>query len=117
MGVCRRTAVPDCRLLGAQDYRSTSRFQRLVHSSRFTLIASQSGAMINFARSPTGAIFNSAMLTSTILLTGPFPISLARTVCTLLEMMVLMNSCANGLMLAFATGQADASKIGAPSLG
>ena len=57
--------------------RSTSRFQRLVQSSRWALMASQSGWITSLARSPTGAIRSSGMLTSTLVLTGPLPISLA----------------------------------------
>ena len=80
-------------------------------------MTSQSGEMISLARSPTGAMRSSGMLTSTLVLTGPLPISLASAVCTGAEISVLMNSCASGLTLALATGQAEASRIGAPSLG
>src|SRR4029077_5562526 len=40
--------------------RSTSRFQRLVQSSRWALIVSQSGVISLAARSPTGAILPSS---------------------------------------------------------
>ena len=62
------------------------------------LIATQSGTSTLAARSPTGAISSSAMLTSTFLLTGPLPISLASAVCTSAETISLMNSCTSGLM-------------------
>ena len=80
-------------------------------------MASQSGWITNLARSPTGAMRSSGMLTSTLVLTGPLPISLAMPAWTGAEISVLMNSCASGLMAALATGQAEASRIGAPSLG
>src|SRR5262249_647800 len=97
--------------------RSTSRFQRLVHSSRWALMASQSDWITSLARAPTGAMRSSGMLTSTLVLTGPLPISLAKLVCTAAEISILMKSWASGLAEALATGQAEASRIGAPSLG
>src|SRR5882672_8213192 len=99
-----------------EDHRSTSRFQRLVQSSRWALMTSQSGEMISLARSPTGAMRSSGMLTSTLVLTGPLPMSFASTVWTGAEISVLMNSCASGLTLALATGQAEANNIGESTL-
>src|SRR5258708_16787726 len=101
----------------APHQRSTSRFQRLVHSSRWALMASQSGWITSLARAPTGAMRSSGMLTSTLVLTGPLPISLAKLVCIGAEIRTLMNSWASGLTAALATGQAEASRMGAPSLG
>src|SRR5438046_610826 len=45
-------------------------------------MASQSGWITSLARAPTGAMRSSGMLTSTLVLTGPLPISLAKLVCT-----------------------------------
>src|SRR5690349_7145210 len=128
----RRIEVALCALLGIPDglavpeeidrmmqrpQRSTSRFHRLVHSSRCWLIVSQSGCSTSLARSPTGAIFSSGMLTSTLVLTGPLPMSLAMPVCTGAETRVLIISLASGLTFGLATTQAEASRIGAPSFG
>src|SRR5262249_8603570 len=85
--------------------RSTSRFQRLVHSSRWALMASQSGCITSLARSPTGAMPSCGMVTSTFVLTGPLPSSLASTVCTGSDTRSLMNSWASGWAVALATGQ------------
>src|SRR5258708_38072948 len=101
----------------APHQRSTSRFQRLVQSSRWALMASQSGWITSLARSPTGAMRSSAMLTSTLVFTGPLPIALAIPVWIGAEIRSLIISCARGLTEALATGQAEASRIGAPSLG